>query len=200
MASEPRGRSHPDRYRRAQRPARARGGGERRLRRADRVFQPDPLLQTELQRARRQGAPFALIMLDLDHFKSINDTHGHLCGDAVLAAVGQRIRDILRNSDTKCRYGGEEFMVLLPDTPRPGALHVAESLRAQLAEVDVTWNGEKVPVTASVGLAMAMEKEVDPMPLIGRADAALYRAKHGGRNQVCETEIPEPPAAEPQAV
>ena len=83
------------------------------------------LLQTELQRARRQQAPFALIMLDLDHFKAINDTYGHLCGDAILAAVGQRIRDVLHDSDTKCRYGGEEFMVPLPDTPRPGALHVA---------------------------------------------------------------------------
>ena len=159
------------------------------------------VLQTELQRARRQQAPFALIMLDLDHFKRINDTYGHLCGDAILAAVGQCIRDILRNSDTKCRFGGEEFMVLLPDTPRPGALHVAESLRQQLADTSVTWNGSKVSTTASVGLAMARLKEVDPSPLIGRADAALYRAKNGGRNQVCEAEVFEtPPAAAPEAV
>ena len=159
------------------------------------------VLQTELQRARRQQAPFALIMLDLDHFKAINDTYGHLCGDAILAAVGQRIRDILRNSDTKCRYGGEEFMVLLPDTSRPGALHVAESLRQQLAETSVTWNEHKVSTTASVGLAMALPKEVDPTALIGRADAALYRAKNGGRNQVCETTLPEmPPTVAPQAV
>ena len=77
----------------------------------DRPFRTHAMrvLQTELQRARRQVTPFALIMLDLDHFKAINDTHGHLCGDAML---GQRIRDVLRNSDTKCRYGGEEFMVL----------------------------------------------------------------------------------------
>lgn len=158
------------------------------------------VLHTELQRARRQQAPLALIMLDLDHFKSVNDTYGHLCGDAILAAVGQRIRDILRNTDTKCRYGGEEFMVMLPDTPRPGALHVAESLRAQLAEVSVTWNGERVSLTASVGLAMAMAKEVDPIPLIGRADAALYRAKNGGRNRVCETESPSEPQVAPKAV
>ena len=150
------------------------------------------VLQTELQRARRQQAPVVLIMLDLDHFKAINDTYGHLCGDAVLAAVGQRVRDILRNSDTKCRYGGEEFMVVLPDTPRPGALHVAESLRQQLAETKVTWNGATVSATASVGLAMALPKEVNAAALIGRADAALYRAKNGGRNQVCEAELPEP--------
>ena len=148
------------------------------------------LLQTELQRARRQQAPFALIMLDLDHFKAINDTYGHLCGDAVLAAIGQRIRDVLRDSDTKCRYGGEEFMVLLPDTPRPGALHVAESLRQQLAETSVTWNGKKVSTTASVGLAMALPREPSPTTLLGRADAALYRAKDGGRNQMCEAALP----------
>jgi diguanylate cyclase (GGDEF)-like protein len=159
------------------------------------------VLQTELQRARRQQTPIALIMLDLDHFKAVNDTYGHLCGDAFLAAAGQRIRDILRNSDTKCRYGGEEFMVLLPDTPRAGAMHVAESLRLQLAETRVTWNGEQVSTTASVGLAMGLPKEVDPTALIGRADAALYRAKHNGRNQVCETVLPiTPSTSAPHAV
>ena len=129
-------------------------------------------------------------MLDLDRFKVINDTYGHLCGDAVLAAVGQRIRDVLRDSDMKCRYGGEEFMVLLPDTPRPGALHVAESLRQQLADTSVTWKGKKVSTTASVGLAMALPTEVDVTALLGRADAALYRAKDGGRNQVREAALP----------
>ena len=153
------------------------------------------LFQTELQRARRQQAPFALIMLDLDRFKTINDTYGHLCGDAMLAAVGQRMRDVLRDSDTKCRYGGEEFLVLLPDTPRPGALHVAESLRQQLAETSVTWKGKKVSTTASVGLAMALPKEVDVPALLGRADAALYRAKDGGRNQVREAALSAPPPA-----
>ncbi len=138
------------------------------------------LLRTELQRARRQKALFALIMLDLDHFKAINDSYGHLCGDAVLAAVGQRMRDVLRDSDTKCRSGGEEFMVLLPDTPRSGALHVAESLRRQLAETSVTWNGKNVSTTASIGLAMALPREASPTTLLGRADAALYRAKDGG--------------------
>ena len=148
------------------------------------------LLQSELQRARRQQEPCALIILDLDHFKAINDTYGHLCGDAVLAAVGQRIREVLRDSDTKCRYGGEEFMVLLPDTPRPGALHVAESLRQQLAETSVTWNETKVSTTASIGLAMALPREPSPTTLLGRADAALYRAKDAGRNQVCEAPLP----------
>ena len=159
------------------------------------------LLQAELQRARRQQTPFALIMLDLDRFKAINDTYGHLCGDAVLAAVGGCIRDVLRDSDTKCRYGGEEFMVLLPDTPWPGALHVAESLRQQLAETSVTWKGDTVSTTASVGFAMALPQEVDVIALIGRADAALYRAKDGGRNKVREVALPAPPpATSPQPV
>ena len=159
------------------------------------------LLQSELQRARRQQTPFALIMLDLDRFKAINDTYGHLCGDAVLAAVGRCIRDVLRDSDTKCRYGGEEFMVLLPDTPRPGALHVAESLRQQLAETSVTWKGDTVSTTASIGFAMALPQEVDVIALIGRADSALYRAKDGGRNKVREAALPAPPpATSPQPV
>ena len=92
-------------------------------------------------------------------------------------------------------------MVLLPDTPRPGALHVAESLRHQLEETTVDWNGQKVSTTASIGLAIAMSKEVDMTALIGRADAALDRAKNGGRNQVCEAKLPTtPPTVAPQAV
>ena len=92
-------------------------------------------------------------MLDLDHFKAVNDTHGHLCGDAVLAAVGQRFREVLRNTDTKCRYGGEECMVLLPDTPRPGAVQVADSLRQQIGDLHVAWKGGEVSVTAGAPTA-----------------------------------------------
>ena len=88
-------------------------------------------------------------------------------------------------------------MVLLPDTPRPGALHVAESLRHQLEETTVDWNGQKVSTTASIGLAIAMSKEVDMTALIGRADAALDRAKNGGRNQVCEAKLPTTTSAGP---
>ena len=92
-------------------------------------------------------------MLDLDHFKAVNDTHGHLCGDAVLAAVGQRFREVLRNTDTKCRYGREECMVLLPDTPRPGAVQVADSLRQQIGDLHVAWKGGEVSVTAGAPTA-----------------------------------------------
>ena len=171
------------------------------------------VLDSELQRARRAQTPFSLIMFDLDYFKSINDRYGHLCGDAVLTAVGKRMRELLRNSDVKCRYGGEEFLVLLPDTPHEGAAHVAESLRKELSQTSVLWNGESVSTTASVGVAVASVGELDARALIGRADAALYRAKNEGRNRVCvekgpadereaggpvsnvET-FPEPPASE----
>lgn len=134
-------------------------------------------------------------MLDPDHFKAVNDTHGYLCGDAVLVAVGQRFREVLRNTDTKCRYGGEGYMVLVPDTPRPGAVQVADSLRQQIGDLHVAWKGGEVSVTASVGLTMAQPQGIDPLAIIGRADRALYRAKHSGRNRMCEAELPEPAEA-----
>jgi diguanylate cyclase (GGDEF)-like protein len=142
------------------------------------------VIDTELRRARRSQLPVSLIMFDLDHFKDINDRHGHLCGDSVLAAVGAKMREVLRGSDVKCRYGGEEFLVLLPETPIEGAKRVADTLRRELAELPVGWKGEIVRVTASFGVSVAMISEVDPAALIARADAALYRAKDQGRNCV----------------
>jgi diguanylate cyclase (GGDEF)-like protein len=142
------------------------------------------MVENELRRARRSKCSTALIMLDLDDFKRINDRFGHLCGDAVLAAVGQALRDALRTSDIKCRFGGEEFLVLLPDTPLTGASKVAETLRSQIDNLAIPWNGNIVRVTASLGLCMALPGELDTLALIGRADVALYRAKAEGRNRV----------------
>jgi diguanylate cyclase (GGDEF)-like protein len=142
------------------------------------------VIDTELRRARRSQMPVSLMMFDIDHFKDINDRHGHLCGDAVLAAIGVRMKELLRGSDLKCRYGGEEFLVLLPDTPLEGAKRVADSLRRELAETDIPWNGESIRITASFGVTMALPSEVDTAAVIGRADAALYRAKDQGRNCV----------------
>ena len=141
-------------------------------------------LDTELRRARRSQTPMALIMFDIDCFKDINDRHGHLCGDAVLAAVGGRMRVVLRGSDVKCRYGGEEFVVLLPETPLEGAKRVADTLRRGLADMPINWKSEVVTVTASFGVSVALPAEVDSRALIARADAALYRAKAQGRNCV----------------
>lgn len=143
------------------------------------------VIESELHRSRRSQLPLSLIMFDLDHFKQINDRFGHLCGDAVLAAVGQQMHAVLRGSDLKCRYGGEEFLILLPDTTSAGARRVAELLRGKLEANPVPWNEIEVPVTASFGLTAVTPGELDVTAIIGRADAALYRAKENGRNCVC---------------
>lgn len=140
------------------------------------------VIDGELSRSRRSKLPLSLIMFDLDRFKAINDQFGHLCGDAVLSAVGKRMSGVLRRSDLKCRYGGEEFLVLLLDTDLAGAERVAELLRSELADRPVPWNEHSVRVTASFGVAFVTPGELDITAIIARADAALYRAKENGRN------------------
>jgi diguanylate cyclase (GGDEF)-like protein len=142
------------------------------------------VIDAELRRARRSQTPVSLIMFDLDHFKDLNDRYGHLAGDAVLNTVGTRMKEVLRGSDLKCRYGGEEFLVLLPETPLLGARRVAETLRREIAERPVPWSGEGLHVTASFGLAQTIPGEVNVQAVIARADQALYRAKDDGRNCV----------------
>jgi diguanylate cyclase (GGDEF)-like protein len=142
------------------------------------------VMDAELRRARRSRLPISLVMFDLDHFKAINDSAGHLGGDAVLASIGQRMHAVLRGSDLKCRYGGEEFLILLPDTPLAGAQRVAETLRKDFEANPVRWNGVPLRVTASFGLAAVLPGEIDPLAVIARADAALYSAKQAGRNCV----------------
>jgi diguanylate cyclase (GGDEF)-like protein len=142
------------------------------------------VIDVELRRARRSQNPVSLIMFDMDHFKDINDRYGQLCGDAVLAAVGARMRDVLRGSDLKCRYGGEEFLVLLPETPLEGAKRVADTLRRELSDVPVPWKDENVSITASFGVTVVLPSEINAESVIGRADVALYRAKDQGRNCV----------------
>lgn len=142
------------------------------------------VIDAELRRARRSQTPVSMIMFDLDHFKDVNDRHGHLCGDAVLSAVGKRMKEVLRGSDLKCRYGGEEFLVLLPETPLHGARRVAETLRKEIADRPVPWSGEALTITASFGLAQTLPGEVNVQAVIARADQALYRAKDDGRNCV----------------
>ena len=102
----------------------------------------------------------------------------------MLAAVGAKMREVLRGSDLKCRYGGEEFLVLLPETPLEGAKRVADTLRRELSELPITWKDESLSVTASFGVSVALPAEIDAKAIIGRADAALYRAKDQGRNCV----------------
>lgn len=142
------------------------------------------VMDSELRRSRRSKMPVSLVMFDLDHFKTINDTYGHLAGDAVLAHVGTRMKAVLRASDVRCRYGGEEFLVLLPDTAVGGACRVAENLREDLASHPASWQGTAIQVTASFGVTSIAPGEGDPVVLMARADEALYRAKEDGRNCV----------------
>jgi diguanylate cyclase (GGDEF)-like protein len=153
------------------------------------------MIGIELRRARRSQLPLSLLMFDLDHFKTINDRHGHLCGDAVLKVVGARMHAVLRGSDLKCRYGGEEFLVLLPETPIGGARQVADTLRREFEVNPVKWKDHEIRLTASIGVTAVIGGEMDPLMVIARADAALYQAKQDGRNRVCVADQPLPPVA-----
>ena len=142
------------------------------------------LIGAELHRARRSKQPVSLIFVDLDHFKQLNDRYGHPLGDEVLSSVGAAMKDALRASDLRCRYGGDEFVVLLPETPLDGATHVAEGLRRTLSRQAVPWRGGSVFVTASLGVSALTPGELDAGELLARADAAMYRAKRDGRNAI----------------
>ena len=142
------------------------------------------VLAGELSRVRRGGEPPAVLMLDLDHFKRINDEHGHLTGDAVLRASAYRIASILRGSDTLARWGGEEFAILAPATDADGATRLAERARAALAARPVEVEGVALELTASIGVAVAADGSVTPDALVDAADQALYDAKRAGRDCV----------------
>jgi diguanylate cyclase (GGDEF)-like protein len=146
--------------------------------------------RVEVSRAARTHTPLAVAMLDIDHFKRVNDTYGHLAGDAVLAALSATLRALLREYDVIGRFGGEEFAILLPHTDMVSALQITERLRAKLAEITVAANhgtGPQIPlrVTVSIGVATLETSRRDLDDLLAAADAALYRAKAQGRNQVC---------------
>ena len=122
------------------------------------------------------------LLLDLDHFKQINDEHGHALGDDVLAALGTTIQAPLRASDFVGRYGGEEFVILLPDTGRQEAEVVAEKIRVAVASISVS--GVPRPITASIGVAVLPDDAADSVTLLRNADRALYAAKSNGRNRI----------------
>jgi diguanylate cyclase (GGDEF)-like protein len=139
--------------------------------------------------ARRHGRPLGCLMIDLDHFKAVNDTYGHAAGDAVIAEAARRFGSVGRPSDVVFRYGGEEFLVLLPETDLQGSVTVAERLRDALAGAPVRFTASGAPpidinVRASVGVAFLDEDMVDGCLLVAAADAALYRAKAFGRNRI----------------
>ena len=126
----------------------------------------------------------SVLFIDIDWFKKINDTHGHACGDECLRAVAVALRGGLRPGDTLGRYGGEEFLVLLPEQDGAAARVVAERLREAVERMPMPWQGETLRLTASIGLASRRPSDADAQKLLARADKALYRAKHEGRNRV----------------
>lgn len=143
------------------------------------------LLSEELERARRYDRPCSLLLIDVDHFKAINDNWGHPAGDIVLRQIAGRIADAIRPADRAARYGGEEFAVLLPETGRESAMSLAERIRSAVASAPMPVSADAaVPVTVSIGLAAYPADGSDGGALIARADAGLYAAKRDGRNRV----------------
>lgn len=130
--------------------------------------------------------PFAILLADVDHFKAINDTHGHAAGDKALKSFSQRLSKALRNRDIVARVGGEEFAIFLPDSDQETAEHIAERLRAKIAKNPISVDGARIPITASFGLKICeITNEVPRLKdLLQTADNALYRAKQTGRNKV----------------
>jgi len=153
-------------------------------------------IDSEMNRALRHGSPMSVLMLDLDHFKKVNDSFGHGVGDEVLKVVGQVLRESCRVYDVAGRYGGEEFCVVLPETRVGNTKMVAERIRSRLASTELPVGSSSITVTASIGVAgmdsVSDEGVVSAAALLDRADRALYSAKHHGRNRV-ELWLPEVP-------
>jgi diguanylate cyclase (GGDEF)-like protein len=141
-------------------------------------------LERELRRSARDRSELAVVLVDIDHFKRINDTYGHAAGDAVLQQVAGRLRAVVRSHEYLARYGGEEFLILLPGCTTDDAVGVAERARASIAADPVLAGGQPVSARISLGVASTGASGYDPAVLIADADAALYQAKAGGRNQV----------------
>lgn len=151
----------------------------------------------ELARAKRSGAAVTALLIDLDHFKRVNDAHGHLVGDEVLKRFAEICRTVTRTTDIFARYGGEEFVVLLPDTNAQLAGEIAARLLDALAGARIEFGSAQLRITASIGLAALQPEDAELEHLLLRADAALYEAKRAGRNRVVAAgaqDVPEPAA------
>ena len=140
--------------------------------------------ETEFLRSQRYRHELAAVMLDIDHFKSINDSHGHFVGDQVLIAMARATENLLRGTDIMSRWGGEEFVILMPETPLAGAAILAERLREELARLAVVTPAGALRFTVSAGVAARGEPDAGITDIMQRADTALYTAKHHGRNRV----------------
>jgi diguanylate cyclase (GGDEF)-like protein len=141
-------------------------------------------LSQGLEEARRNKQPLSALMIDVDHFKQLNDSHGHLAGDEVLRGIAALLRTGVRQCDIACRWGGEEFVILLKNEDEDRAAIVAEKLRRTIADARFAYREQQLSVTISIGVAQCACPQDDVDHLLTRADDALYRAKAGGRNQV----------------
>ena len=146
-------------------------------------------LRDEFQRAQRNQLPLAVVMIDLDHFKNINDTYGHLMGDRVLIEVSKVVRDALRDEDILVRYGGEEMLMVLPGADLQTGISIADRVRRLIEDVQLSDDkGKRLPITASMGVsAIPRAFTENELQLIKAADDALYQAKAAGRNRVLST-------------
>ena len=148
-------------------------------------------LSAELSLSRRTSQPLACVMIDLDFFKQINDRYGHPFGDEVLRSLAQLLNETCRSEDIVCRYGGEEFVLLAPNTAASAATELAERIRVAVESFNWNCRGQAVKVTCSLGVADL--RDAPPPTILEMADAALYKAKHSGRNRVILAETPQPP-------
>lgn len=145
----------------------------------------DQKIVAEYRRSRRNHTPLSLIVIDIDHFKSVNDNHGHLAGDHCLVVLAKHVMQSLKRSTDKAfRYGGEEFCITLPDTDAEGAFIMAESLRKHISKQIVNYEGIEISLTISCGISTyQQETDIGPEQIFSAADKALYQAKHNGRDQ-----------------
>lgn len=145
----------------------------------------DEFLDREMSRARRYQRPLSVLMIDIDHFKNVNDTFGHLTGDLVLREMAAVVKPRIRREELFARYGGEEFAVVLPESDGDGARELAETIRAMVADHPVVFEGRTIRITISIGVgAFDRDKHRGPSDLLKTADANLYAAKAAGRNCV----------------
>jgi diguanylate cyclase (GGDEF)-like protein len=141
-------------------------------------------IDREMARCSRHGRPLSVVMLDVDHFKKINDSFGHLAGDHVLRELAAAIKSRVRREECFARYGGEEFVIVLPETGRDNAVFLADKLRALVEEFRFTFEGKAIPVTFSGGVAEMHADHDSPLAFLNAADARLYEAKRAGRNRI----------------
>jgi diguanylate cyclase (GGDEF)-like protein len=145
----------------------------------------DNSLRRELQLAERHKYDLSLLMIDVDHFKLINDKHGHACGDEVLQEIARTIENVCRETDISFRFGGEEFVVLLRETTDIGAAIIGERLRKEISNITIDKNGKRIKPTVSIGISTRVTDQKEKIDdLFERADKALYQAKQTGRNKV----------------